>query len=94
MLAYSFKYYLAVRLLLQISVLRHFDRFAERVNIVDEKGEYFHFTVYAFRHRFGINLTKNGLNMVQVHQLLANVTSEMTMTYAKITHKLKLENNH
>jgi len=75
---------------LQLSVLRAFDRFADRMNIKDEDGEPYHFTAYAFRHRYGINLVNRGLNMAQIHQLLANVTSEMTMIYTNITRKLNL----
>ncbi|OAB27470.1 hypothetical protein PMSD_23495 [Paenibacillus macquariensis subsp. defensor] len=36
-----------------------------------------------FKHRFGLKILKTGLNMGQVHQLIANVTSEMPMIYAR-----------
>jgi hypothetical protein len=67
----------------QLTILRYLDRFAESTNIVDETGGRFHFTATAFKHRFGLKILKTGLNMGQVHQLIANVTSEMPMIYAR-----------
>ncbi|MCP1310786.1 TniB family NTP-binding protein [Paenibacillus tyrfis] len=78
---------------LQLSVLRSLDRFAERVNIIDENGRRFHFKATAFKHRFGLKIMKAGLNMAQVHQLIANVTSEMPMIYARKILKESLQNN-
>jgi site-specific recombinase XerD len=77
---------------MQLTVLRAFDRFAERANIRDEQGNLYHFTVYAFKHRFGVNLMNAGLSMVQVYQLLANVTLDSTMIYSNITNKLQQRN--
>ncbi|MNI14662.1 hypothetical protein D3C73_679340 [compost metagenome] len=77
----------------QLSVLRYLDRFAEDANIVDESDKRFHFTAIAFKHRFGLKMLKAGLNMGQVHHLIANVTSEMPMIYARIIQKDSLQNN-
>ncbi len=77
---------------LQLSVLRSLDRFAERVNIIDESGRRFHFKATAFKHRFGLKIMKAGLNMAQVHQLIANVTSEMPMIYVRKILKESLQN--
>ena len=67
--------------------LRNLDRFAEKANIKDESGEIFHFTANGFKHRYGMKLVKAGLNMGQIHQLIANVTSEMPMVYARMIQK-------
>jgi integrase len=77
--------------ILQLSLLRYLDRFAERNKIVDENGKQFHFTANGFKHRFGLKLMKAGLNMAQVHQLIANVTSEMPMIYARKIQKESLD---
>lgn len=78
---------------LQLSILRSFDRFAERVNIIDDSGRRFHFKASAFKHRYGLKIMKAGLSMAQVHQLIANVTSEMPMIYARKILKDSLQNN-
>ncbi|WP_010492517.1 tyrosine-type recombinase/integrase [Paenibacillus elgii] len=77
---------------LQISILRYWDRFATSFNIVDENGKPFHFRANAFKHRFGLKIMRAGLNMAQVHQLIANVTSEMPMIYARKLQKELLQN--
>lgn len=75
------------RQILQLSFLRNLDRFAEKASIKDESGEIFHFTANGFKHRYGMKLMKAGLNMGQIHQLIANVTSEMPMVYARMIQK-------
>ncbi|RKP56811.1 hypothetical protein D7Z26_02140 [Cohnella endophytica] len=59
--------------ILQLSMLRYLDRFAEKAIINDESGKTFHFTMTGFKHRFGLKITKEGLSMAQIHQLIANV---------------------
>ncbi|MEF2248035.1 hypothetical protein [Paenibacillus sp. IITD108] len=71
----------------QLSFLRNLDSFAEKTNIIDEKGNRFHFTTTGFKHRYGLKLFKMGLNMAQVQKTIANVTSEMLMKYARIFQK-------
>jgi hypothetical protein len=56
-------------------------KFEKDANIRDEKGELYHFK----GKHFDVN---NGLSMSQIHELLANVTSEAAMIYANISRKL------
>ncbi|GKU79082.1 hypothetical protein L3i20_v234790 [Paenibacillus sp. L3-i20] len=72
---------------LQLSILRYLDRFSERANIRTETGDIFHFTANGFKHRYGMKLMNTGLNLGQVHKLIANVTSEMSLIYARKTQK-------
>lgn len=73
--------------ILQLSFLRNLDRFSERVNILEEEGNKFHFSANKFKHRFGVNLMRMGLNITQVQNIIANVTPEMPMKYARIFQK-------
>jgi hypothetical protein len=75
------------RQILQLSLLRSLDRFAEKESIIDESGKTFHFTANGFKHRYGLKLMKAGMSMGQIHQLIANVTSEMPMIYARMIQK-------
>jgi len=45
-------------------------------------------TSNGFKHRYDLKLMKTGLSMGQIHQLIANVTSEMPMAYARMIKKM------
>lgn len=42
-----------------------------------------YYTDGGFKHRYGMKLMNSGLNLGQDHILIANVTSEMSLIYAK-----------
>ncbi len=58
--------------------------FAEKANIRDVNGEIYRFKNHAFRHRYGVTLINNGMNIVHVQRLMAHASPEMTLAYAKI----------
>ncbi|HDR5276896.1 transposase [Bacillus cereus] len=60
------------------------NKLAKSKNIIDEKGNVFHFKSHAFRHTKGVELINNGMNILHVQKWLAHASPEMTLTYAKI----------
>ncbi|EJR99269.1 tyrosine-type recombinase/integrase [Bacillus mycoides] len=60
------------------------NRLAKTKNILDDKGNVFHFKSHAFRHTKGVELINNGMNILHVQKWLAHASPEMTLTYAKI----------
>ncbi|MED0962372.1 tyrosine-type recombinase/integrase [Bacillus paramycoides] len=63
---------------------RVLNEFAEKANIRDVNGEVYRFKNHAFRHRYGVTLINNGMNIVHVQKLMAHASPEMTLAYAKI----------
>jgi integrase len=66
------------------SIQNALNRLAKKFNIVDDRGQIFHFGNHAFRHTKGVELINNGMNLVHVQKWMAHATPEMTMHYAKI----------
>lgn len=60
------------------------NRLAKKRNIVDEKGNIFHFKNHAFRHTKAIELINNGMKLLHVQKWMAHASPEMTLIYAKI----------
>ncbi|MBD8025576.1 tyrosine-type recombinase/integrase [Ureibacillus sp. Re31] len=58
--------------------------FAKKANIRDVNGDIYKFKNHAFRHRYGVTLINNGMNIVHVQRLMAHASPEMTLAYAKI----------
>lgn len=58
--------------------------FAKKANIKDINGEIYRFKNHGFRHRYGVTLINNGMNVVHVQRLMAHASPEMTLAYAKI----------
>lgn len=58
--------------------------FAKKANIRDVNGEIYRFKNHGFRHRYGVTLINNGMNIVHVQRLMAHASPEMTLAYAKI----------
>lgn len=63
---------------------RVLNEFAKKANIRDVNGEIYRFKNHAFRHRYGVTLINNGMNIVHVQRLMAHASPEMTLAYAKI----------
>lgn len=53
-------------------------------NIVDEKGDLYHFTNHAFRHTYAVKLLNGGADIVTIQELMAHASPEMTMRYARL----------
>lgn len=53
-------------------------------NITDEDGNIYHFKNHAFRHTYAVKMLNNGVDVFTVQKLLAHVSPEMTMCYAKL----------
>ncbi|WDU77714.1 tyrosine-type recombinase/integrase [Lysinibacillus sp. G01H] len=68
----------------QSKVRNELNRLAEKCKILDKNGEVYYFKNHAFRHRYGMNLLNNGMNIIHVQKLMAHTSPEMTLTYAKI----------
>ncbi|WP_282937571.1 abortive infection family protein [Paenibacillus sp. RC67] len=70
--------------ILRINLYRNLQKFAERCSIKNEQGEIYKFNCNEFRHRFGVNLAKQGLGVQEIHNLLDNVTPLMAVAYCRI----------
>ena len=66
------------------NVVNNLNKIALENNIVDEKGNIYRCKPHAFRHRFGVNLINNGMNILHVQKLMAHASPEMTLVYAQI----------
>jgi integrase len=62
----------------------YLNKIAFKCRLVNEKGEQFKINNHAFRHRYGVNLINNGMNIVHVQKLMAHASPEMTLVYAQI----------
>ncbi|MEC0301138.1 tyrosine-type recombinase/integrase [Peribacillus frigoritolerans] len=60
------------------------NRLAHKMKILDKDGSIYHFKNHAFRHRYGVTLINNGMNILHVQKLMAHTSPEMTLTYARI----------
>lgn len=67
----------------QDSIKLNLNKLANRCNIKDKDGEIYWFKNHAFRHRYGVNLINNGMNILHVQKLMAHASPEMTLVYAK-----------
>jgi len=66
------------------NVVNNLNKLAVENNIVDENGNIYRCKPHAFRHRFGVNLINNGMNILHVQKLMAHASPEMTLVYAQI----------
>lgn len=66
------------------NIVNNLNKLALVNNIVDEKGNIYRCKAHAFRHRYGVNLINNGMNILHVQKLMAHVSPEMTLVYAQI----------
>lgn len=71
----------------QDSIKLNLNKLANRCNIKDKDGEIYWFKNHAFRHRYGVNLINNGMNILHVQKLMAHASPEMTLVYAQIHDK-------
>lgn len=62
----------------------HLNHLAKTKNIVDEKGEIFHFKTHQFRHTYAVKLLNGGVDILTIQELLAHASPEMTLRYAKL----------
>jgi integrase len=67
------------------------NKLARVCNIKDKNGNIYKFRNHAFRHRYGVNLINNGMNITHIQKLMAHASPEMTMVYAQI-HDTTLRN--
>lgn len=68
----------------QSSVRYHLNILAQQKNIVDERGNLFHFTNHQFRHTYAVKMLNGGADLLTVQELLAHTSPEMTLRYAKL----------
>jgi integrase len=66
------------------NVVNNLNKLAVENNIVNENGDIYRCKPHAFRHRFGVNLINNGMNILHVQKLMAHASPEMTLVYAQI----------
>jgi integrase len=66
------------------NVVNNLNKLAVENKIVDENGDIYRCKPHAFRHRFGVNLINNGMNILHVQKLMAHASPEMTLVYAQI----------
>lgn len=62
---------------------------AKEKNIVDEKGDLFHFKPHQFRHTYAVKMLNGGSDILTVQELLAHASPEMTLRYAKLLDETK-----
>ena len=73
------------------NVVNNLNKLALENDIVNENGDSYQCKPHAFRHRFGVNLINNGMNILHVQKLMAHASPEMTLVYAQI-HDTTLRN--
>jgi integrase len=66
------------------TIVNNLNKLAYENNIIDEKGSIYRCKAHAFRHRYGVNLINNGMNILHVQKLMAHASPEMTLVYAQI----------
>jgi len=66
------------------NVVNSLNKLAIENNIVNEKGDIYRCKAHAFRHRFGVSMINNGMNILHVQKLMAHASPEMTLVYAQI----------
>jgi hypothetical protein len=54
------------------------------LKITNENGDIYHFINHSFRHTYAIKLLNAGADFIVVKELLAHVSPEMTLKYAKL----------
>lgn len=64
--------------------------FSKKAKVRDSNGNIYRFNNHGFRHRYGVTMINNGMNIVHLQRLMAHASPEMTMVYAKI-HDKKLK---
>ncbi|EOQ17052.1 tyrosine-type recombinase/integrase [Bacillus cereus] len=69
---------------IQKSVQDKLNILAKQKNIVDERGNLFHFTNHQFRHTYAVKMLNGGADILTVQELLAHASPEMTLRYAKL----------
>ncbi|MCI3986026.1 tyrosine-type recombinase/integrase [Bacillus vallismortis] len=52
--------------------------------IRDRSGKIYHIKNHAFRHRYGVTMINNGMNILHLQKLMAHASPEMTLIYAQI----------
>jgi integrase len=72
---------------LNSTVTRRLNNMAFKCNIKDHNGEIYWFKSHGFRHRFGVNLVNNGMNIIHIQKLMAHSCLEITLHYATIHDK-------
>jgi integrase len=65
-------------------LVRCLNKLAIDNKIIDDQGCIYKCKAHAFRHRFGVNLINNGMNILHVQKLMAHASPEMTLVYAQI----------
>lgn len=66
------------------NVIFNLNKLARENKITDDKGNIAKIKAHAFRHRYGVNLINNGMNILHVQKLMAHASPEMTLIYAQI----------
>ena len=66
------------------NIVNNLNKLAVENKIVNENGDIYRCKPHAFRHRFGVNLINNGMNILHVQKLMAHASPEMTLVYAQI----------
>lgn len=65
-------------------VRENLNTLARQKNIVDERGNPFHFTNHQFRHTYAVKMLNGGADIFTVQELLAHASPEMTLRYAQL----------
>lgn len=73
----------------QRTVSQNLNQLSKKCIIQDRKGNMYWFKNHAFRHRYGVTLINNGMDITIVQQLMAHTSPEMTAVYAKIFNETK-----
>lgn len=68
-------------------VTRRLNNMAYHCGITDKDGEIYWFRSHGFRHRYGVNLVNNGMNIIHIQKLMAHACPEITLHYAAIHDK-------
>ncbi|PPQ47525.1 recombinase XerD [Paenibacillus peoriae] len=72
---------------LNSTITRRLNNMAFKCGITDINREIYWFRSHGFRHRYGVNLVNNGMNIIHIQKLMAHACPEITLHYATIHDK-------
>ncbi|NWL87481.1 recombinase XerD [Paenibacillus sp. 79R4] len=72
---------------LNSTITRRLNDMAFKCGITDTNGNIYWFKSHSFRHRYGVNLVNNGMNIYHIQKLMAHACPEITLHYAKLHDK-------
>ncbi|MDQ0876601.1 integrase [Paenibacillus sp. V4I3] len=71
------------------TISKNLNVLAQKCNILDGNNHFYWFKNHAFRHRYGVTLINNGMDITILQKLMVHTSPEMTAVYAKLLSETK-----